>query len=157
LKAITHDLFSLGVGLFLVFRLGGRPDYLYLFLTLWLALTINEIIDVLGHFNRGGIPVRSLWTHSVFTAPIWGVVVAVASIYLVDIVTSQTITTSQTLFVAVLGATLAYSHLLLDALTEGGVYLGRRRIALAHLRYNNLALNSAFGAIGVLLALAAFV
>jgi hypothetical protein len=157
LKAITHDLFSLGVGLFLVFRLEGRPDYLYLFLTLWLAFAINEAIDVFGHFTRGGVAVRSFWTHSLFTAPIWGVVVAVASIYLLDIIAGRTITTSQALFVAWLGATLAYSHLLLDALTEGGVYLGRRRIAIAHLRYNNPALNGAFAAIGVLLALTAFV
>ncbi len=64
-------------------------------------------------------------------------------------------TAPQTLFVAGLGIVLAYSHLLLDALTEGGVYLWRRRIALAHLRYNNLILNGAFAALGVLLVFAA--
>jgi hypothetical protein len=157
LKPITHDLFSLGVGLFLIFRLEGQPDFLYLLLTLWLAFAINEVIDVLGHFNKGGFAVRSFWTHSLFTAPIWGVVVAVASTYLLDIFLGQTITTSQAIFAAGLGTTMAYSHLLLDALTEGGVYLGRRRIALAHLRYNNPALNGAFAAIGVLLAFAAFI
>jgi len=157
MKAITHDLFSLGVGLYLVFRVAGQTNILYTLLILFLVLGTNEVIDALGHFNRGGIPVRSLWTHSVFTAPIWGAGVAVASAYLFGIIIGETMTATQTVFAAGLGAVLAYSHLLLDSLTEGGVYLGRRRIALAHLRYNNLALNSAFAAIGVLLAFATFV
>ena len=80
-----------------------------------------------------------------------------ASTYFFDIITGQTTTASQALFAAGLGTTLAYSHLLLDALTEGGVYLGRRRVALAHLRYNNLILNGAFATFGVLLAFAAFI
>ena len=46
---------------------------------------------------------------------------------------------------------------MLDAFTESGVYLWRRRIALAHLRYNNLILNGAFAVLGVLLIFAAFV
>jgi len=46
---------------------------------------------------------------------------------------------------------------LLDVLTEGGVYLGRRRVALAHLRYDNVILNGAFAFIGVLLILAALI
>jgi hypothetical protein len=157
LKAITHDLFSLGVGLYLVFHVERLPILLYLLLVVWLAFATNEIIDVLGHFTRGGVPVRSFWTHSIFTAPIWGIAVAVASAYLLDAITGQAMTTSQTFFVAGLGTVLAYSHLLLDALTEGGVYFGRRRVALAHLRYNNLVLNSAFAALGVLLVFAAFV
>jgi hypothetical protein len=101
--------------------------------------------------------IRSFWTHSIFTAPVWGIALAVASVYFLDAVIGQSMTTSQALFAAGLGAVLAYSHLLLDALTEGGVYFGRRRVALAHLRYNNLILNGAFSTIGILLAFAAFV
>ena len=71
------------------------------------------------------------------------------------IVLGQAMTTP--LFVAGLGAVLAYSHILLDALTEGGVYIGRRRAALAHLRYDNLILNGTFTGLGVLLVFAAFV
>jgi hypothetical protein len=157
LKAITHDLFSGGVGLYLVFRIDGPSSPLYLLLTIWLAFATNEVIDALGHFTRGGIPVRSFWTHSIFTAPIWGIATAFVSVYLFDIITGQELTTSQAFFVAWLGMVLAYSHLLLDAFTEGGVYLGRRRVALAHLRYNNLILNGTFAALGVLLVFAAFI
>jgi hypothetical protein len=103
LKAITHDLFSVGVGLYLVFRIDGPSSPLYLLLTIWLAFATNEVIDALGHFTRGGIPVRSFWTHSVFTAPIWGIAAAVVSVYLLDIITGQEMTTSQTFFVAGLG------------------------------------------------------
>jgi hypothetical protein len=156
MKALTHDLFSVGVGLYIVLRIGGQSGLLYLLLTVWLAFATNEVIDVLGHFTRGSIPVRSFWTHSVFTAPAWGIAIAIASIYLLDRIIDQGTTVSQAIFVSGLGAVLAYSHLLLDALTEGGVYLGGRRVALAHLRYNNPLLNGFFAALGILLVFAAF-
>jgi hypothetical protein len=157
LKALTHDFFSVGVGFYLLVRIGGQSSPLYLLLVVWLAFATNEVIDGLGHSARGGMSIRSFWTHSIFTAPVWGIALAVASVYFLDAVIGQSMTTSQALFAAGLGAVLAYSHLLLDALTEGGVYFGRRRVALAHLRYNNLILNGAFSTIGILLAFAAFV
>ncbi len=156
MKALTHDIFSLGVGLYLVLHVERSPSILYLLLVVWLAFVTNELIDVLGHVTRGDLPVRSFWTHSVFTAPAWGVAAAVTSVYLLDVMTGQALTATQALFAAGLGTVLAYSHLLLDALTEGGVYLGRRRAALAHLRYDNLILNGAFAALGLLLVFAAF-
>jgi Protein of unknown function (DUF1286) len=156
LKAITHDVFSLGVGLYLVCHVGRPPDAPVLVLVVWLAFATNEVIDVLGHVARVGRPVRSFWTHSVFTAPIWGIAVALASAYLLTTIFGQASTTPQTFFIAGLGTVLAYSHLLLDALTEGGVYLGRRRIALAHMRYNNPMLNGAFVLLGLLLAITVF-
>jgi uncharacterized protein DUF1286 len=155
LKALTHDIFSLGVGLFLVFHVDRSPTLLHLALVVWLVFVINEVIDVLGHFTRGDIPVRSFWTHSVFTAPAWGIAVSTTSLYLLDIVMGQALTASQALFAVGLGTVLAYSHLMLDALTEGGVYLGTRRIALAHMRYDNLILNGAFVVLGALLVFAA--
>jgi hypothetical protein len=156
LKAITHDLFSVGVGVYFLCRVDGPPSPLYLVLTVWLAFAINEVIDVLGHLTKDGMPVRSFWTHSIFTAPMWGIAVAIASVYFLDRVVGLGMSPSQALFLYGLGAVLAYSHLLLDALTEGGVFLGRRRVALAHMRYNNPILNGAFAAIGVLLVFAAF-
>jgi hypothetical protein len=156
LKALTHDIFSLGVGLYLVLHVERPLLLLNLLLVVWLAVVTNETIDVLGHFARGDIPVRSFWTHSVFTAPAWGIAAATASLYLPDLITGHTFTASQALFAAGLGTALAYSHLLLDALTEGGVYLGRRRVALAHFRYNNPIVNGVFFALGLLLVFAAF-
>jgi len=156
LKSITHDVFSLGVGLYIVYRV-AQPTVSLLVLAVWLAFATNELIDALGHVKRGGRPVRSFWTHSVITAPLWGVSAALVSAYLLDVILGQGMTTSQALFVGGLGVVFACSHLLLDALTEGGVYLGRRRLAVAHLRYDNLILNGAFAALGVLLVFATFV
>ncbi len=155
MKAITHDFFSLGLCLYLEFHIGGPPSPLYLLLIVWLAVATNQAIDGLGHLGSGGG--RSFWTHSVFTAPLWGIVVAMTSVYLLDLIIGQYFTAAQVLFAAGLGIVLAYSHLMLDALTEGGVYAGRQRIALAHLRYDNLILNGAFVALGLLLVLASFV
>lgn len=81
MKALTHDVFSLGVGSYLVFHLERLPVLPFLLLVVWLAFATNELIDVLGHFARGGIPVRTFWTHSVFTAPIWGIAAAIISTY----------------------------------------------------------------------------
>jgi len=157
LKAITHDVFSLGVGLYLLSYVDRPPTLSLLVLVVWLSFATNELIDALGHATRGGRPVRSFWTHSVFSAPVLGIVGALVSARLLDTVLGRAMTTPQALFVAWLGAVLAYSHILLDAFTEGGVYIGRRRVALAHLRYDNMILNGAFTGLGVLLVLASFV
>jgi len=157
LKELTHDAFSLGVGLYLVCHVEQPLSPYTLLLVVWLAFVTNELIDVLGHSTRGGRPVRSFWTHSVFTAPMWGIAASLVSAYLLAIALGKATTTSEAVFVAGLGIVLAYSHLLLDALTESGVYLGRRRVALAHLRYDNLILNGVFIGLGALLVFAAFV
>ena len=153
MKSITHDVFSLGVGLYIVYRV-VQPTLSLLLLVVWLAFAINELIDALGHVKRGGMPVRSFWTHSVITAPVWGAAAALVSANLLGMILGQATTISQEFFVGGLGILFACSHLLLDALTEGGVYLGRRRLALAHLRYDNPILNGIFTALGVLLVFA---
>jgi len=156
LKAITHLLFSVGIGVSLLDRVEG-PNLLYLALTTWLAFATNESIDVLGHLNKGGMPARSFWTHSVFTAPIWGIAVCAATIYFLERVVGLETPPLRAVFLYALAVVIAYSHLLLDALTEGGVFLGRRRVALAHFRYNNPVLNGAFAALGVLLVFAVLI
>jgi hypothetical protein len=155
LKALTHNLFSLGVGVYLVFRI-VQPTPLYLILVVWSAFATNVLIDM-GHVNKGGMSVRAFWTHSILVAPLWGIAVSVASLYVLDTVTGLEVTALQAVFAAGLGAVLAYSHLLLDALTEGGVFFARRRIALAHLRNNNPVLNAVFAGLGIFLMLATFV
>jgi hypothetical protein len=154
---MTHYAFSLGAGLYLAYHVGRPPTLTSLVLLVWLAFATNELIDVMGHTNRGGRPVRSFWTHSVFTAPVWGIAVALVSAYLLNAAAGQAMTVPQTLFAGGIGIIFACSHLLLDALTEGGVFLGRRRVALAHLRYDNPILNGTFTAVGVLLVFATFV
>ena len=41
---------------------------------------------------------------------------------------------------ALIGVVVAYTHLFLDAFTEGGIYVVRRH-ALAHYAYNNVIVN----------------
>jgi hypothetical protein len=125
LKALTHNLFSIGVGLFLLLRLEQQPLREVL-LVIWLAFATNGVIDILGHRNRDGTAVRSSVTHSVFTAPVWGIAVAIFSFYLLDILTGQILGITQLSLAVELGVLLAYSHLFLDALTEGGVFYGRQ-------------------------------
>ncbi len=155
MKALTHNIFSMGLGLYLVLRIEHEPVP-YSLLVVWLAFATSEAIDLLGHVNRGGRPMRSFVTHSIFTAPLWGVAVALSSLYLMDLATGRVATTDELSMVAGLGAVLAYSHLFLDAFTEGGVYYWRRRLALAHLGNNNEVLNGVFAGLGVLLIAVAF-
>jgi hypothetical protein len=54
-------------------------------------------------------------------------------------------------FSTIIGSIIAAGHLLLDGLTEGGVYFTRRRMALAHFRYDNRPLNLGFIAAGIFL------
>jgi hypothetical protein len=154
LKSVTHDIFSLGVGLYLAYHI-GRLAPLALLLVVWLAFATNLVIDEVGHVKQGGRPVRSFWTHSIATAPLWGVAIALVSTYLVGRATGHAVGAPQTVLLAGFGVIIACSHLLLDALTEGGVFLARRRVAIAHLRYDNTLLNTAFAAIGLALVFAA--
>jgi len=155
LKGITHVVFSLALGLFLASQLRFF-SLLDIAVVAWLALSVNVVIDVFGHGlgygkNAGQ---RSFVTHSVFTAPVWGGVVAGLSLYILIRYATEPLGWLETLFLFATGLMMAYSHLFLDALTEGGVYWGRRRVALAHMRYNNLVLNAAFLAIGALFVVA---
>ncbi|HEV2390422.1 MAG TPA: DUF1286 domain-containing protein, partial [Nitrososphaerales archaeon] len=106
MKSITHDVFSLGVGLYVVFRV-VQPTLSLLVLTVWLAFATNELIDLLGHVKRDGRPVRSFWTHSVITAPVWGVAAAFVSAYLLDTILGEAMSISQALFVGGLGIVFA--------------------------------------------------
>jgi hypothetical protein len=157
LKSLTHNLFSLGVGLFLLLRTEQPPNVLDVLLVIWLAFATNWVIDSLGHTSRNGLSVRSFRTHSVLLAPIWGITIALVSLFLLDTGIGQKMTTPEVVYFAGLGEALAFSHLLLDALTEGGVFLVRRRIALAHLRNNNIIANGAFLVLGVLLIVGSLV
>jgi len=155
LKAVTHNIFSFGLSVFLLSRT-GHLSVLSLFAALWLTFAVNTLIDVFGHTRKNDIPVRSFITHSVFTAPLWGASVGFATIVLPYSILNLSADSSFELLGAALGVTMAYSHLLLDSLTQAGVYLGRGRIAIAHMSYDNPALNLAFIVLGLLLLAAGF-
>ena len=155
MKAVTHNIFSFGLNIFLLSKT-GHLSAISLLVALWLTFAVNTLIDVFGHRRKNDVPVRSFVTHSVFTAPLWGALVGIATIILPYSVFSLPADSAFELLGAGLGVAIAYTHLLLDALTQAGVYLGRRRIAIAHMSYDNPALNLAFIVLGLLLLVAAF-
>lgn len=152
LKSITHNFFSAGLGLLAV----AQFDYYFPFslvLVIWLVFSTNFAIDALGHSGMGGRARRTWTTHSVFTAPIWGAAIGIITIVVAGNLLHSSPGLGLPFFSAGLGVLASYSHLLLDALTEGGVYLGRSRIAIAHFSNNNFLLNSVFILLGVLLGI----
>lgn len=115
--------------------------------SLAISLVVNRLIDGLGHRRRNGQVVRSALTHSVFTAPAWGL----GSVYAMWLALSWPGLWGHALEVPVLvaGALAACSHLLLDSLTEGGVFFTTKRVALAHFRSRNVLLNGVFVVLGL--------
>jgi len=145
---LTHIVFGAGSVAALAPAL---PTDLRLFLAIVLSLLVNLVIDKLGHVVRRGFVARSPLTHSVFTAPLWGGVVGYlvwASVSAPGVVNSSL----EVSFIA-LGAVVAFSHLLLDSMTERGVYGLTRRVALAHFDSGNVLLNVVFVAVGFMLLL----
>ena len=151
-KALTHYVFSAGSAFYLLAAMGLGSAGSFL-LAAWLSLSVNFLIDFAGHGLRSGRPRRSALTHSVFTGPLWGAVVGSLSASVFGLSTSR----GQLVLWGAYGAFVAMTHLFLDSLTEGGVYLTSHRIAIAHFRYNNAMLNASFVLLGGLLALLSFV
>jgi len=125
-----------------------------LLLGAWLGVSTSFAIDAVGHTKRNGRKVRSWTAHSIFTAPLWGASLGLLTIAISTKLTGVALGDELLVFSTAMGVLAGYSHLLLDSLTEGGIYLGRKRAALAHFRNSNLVLNSVFVVLGVLLALA---
>ncbi|MGA2199193.1 MAG: DUF1286 domain-containing protein [Nitrososphaerales archaeon] len=154
MKAITHHLFSAGVSLELLSLL--RPLGLGpIVMVLWLSLSINYLIDLLGHVSRNGNPTRTWVTHSIFTAPLWGALIAVLSIAALSQASGSGLFRDTLRFWPAVGVLISEEHLFLDSLTQAGIYSWRRRIAIAHFRYDNLALNLGFALLGASLIAAA--
>jgi hypothetical protein len=155
MKALTHYLFSTGAS-FTLLSLSHALDLSSILVALWLSLSINYLIDLLGHLSRNGIPTRTRVTHSIFTAPFWGAAVAVTSLTLLWHASGSGTPLYALGFWTIMGVLVSEEHLFLDSLTQAGVYSWRRRIAIAHFRYNNVALNLGFALLGVLLIVVTF-
>jgi len=125
-------------------------------MAIWLSVCINYLIDLLGHVSRDGAPVRSWASHSVFTAPCFAGLITTLTLLAASKWLQLDMGSTAFAFWIVLGAIIGMGHLLLDSLTGAGVYLGRRRVALAHLAYDNLPLNLGFIFAGVCLAVCSF-
>ena len=145
---LTHTAFGAGVAAVLIPIL---PDLARLYIAITVSLLVNPVIDGLGHLTRGPHIARSPLTHSIFTAPLWGGAVG----YLLwtgwRTLVGPVDGLEEAMVVA--GVVVAMAHLLLDSMTERGVYFLSGRIALAHFRSGNGALNVFFLLAGVGLCL----
>jgi hypothetical protein len=153
LKSVTHNTFSFGLGLYAALHLGFSLISSIL-LAAWLSLLINWVIDAFGHRTQNGRSTRAFITHSVFLAPLWGGLLGLMSVALADAIFQTPFSTVFSTLVVLLGSGVALSHLLLDSLTEGGVYWRLRRIAIAHARFDDPVLNGVFVLLGVALIMA---
>jgi len=156
LKSNTHNLFSIGLMIWII-TLFGDPLVVVLLLAAVATVFTNAIIDELGHTTTDGVPRRKFLTHSIITAPFWGAAVW-ALVLIVPAASLGLFPPDPVLlwFFTSLGVLAAWSHLLLDSLTEGGVFaFSSRRRALAHLAYDNWPLNLGFSLLGVVLLFAA--
>ncbi|MDG7023026.1 MAG: DUF1286 domain-containing protein [Nitrososphaerota archaeon] len=177
-KEATHIIFSLGTAFLITsafLRLnpgfqGGSGGVLFV-LAAWLAFSVNHVVDSLGHdivYTGQGerLPVRSWRTHSVFTTPLWGVLVGSASVLGVWFLLSEMmgpiipapkeLPAALALWASFLGAAVAYTHLLPDSLTQAGVYYWKKRAAIAHWRYDSFLGNALFIIVGLGFLAAAF-
>ncbi len=156
MKLITHYIFSIGLVAFVVARFLPSPIGLSIatLIGLGLAIIVNFVIDVLGHRRKvvdtpqgyRNVPARTRLTHSIFTAPIWGAVMGWGLLGVLLNGSQPAI-----IWAVELGVIIAAGHLLLDSFTMAGVYSFRKRIAIAHWKYNSFLGNGLFIMIGVVL------
>jgi len=143
MKLITHYIFTAGL---LVWML---PGYLGFLLSVWLAFSVNRLIDF-GHTHKHGFSSRSWVTHDLFTAPLWGLAVGFLTYYALQYANVEIS------LVILAGLVSALSHLFLDSVTESGIFVSGKRKALAHFSYNNPFINAVFIVAGLLFILIAF-
>lgn len=146
---LTHVVFGAGAAAAMV---ATQPIYVGLYFAVTLSLLVNPVLDWLGHFRRGPFVSRSPLTHSLLTAPVWGAGVGYFVWYGLSEYGRSGIGLA---FFVYAGVAVALAHLLLDALTEKGVFILDKRVALAHFRSGNRVLNGAFLVLGIGLILVA--
>jgi hypothetical protein len=132
----------------------------------------DRIIDLVGHSPsrvHPGIMKRTPLTHSIITAPAWAVAIGIAGTYATDLLFRPATTFYHIPLITlppdmatpiVLSCLLAaFVHLLLDSLTEAGIYVPHlpcredtrifRRWKLAGFRHDNLPLNISLTLLGL--------
>ncbi|WP_291764719.1 DUF1286 domain-containing protein [Caldivirga sp. UBA161] len=153
MKLRTHIIFSIGLTALIESALGISNIILLLGSSIVLSYLINLLIDVLGHEERNGFTRRSPRTHTMGRSFAVGLIVSIlVALFLYYM---SPIGIYKALIIVLMGPVVGWSHMLLDMLTENGIYVKRRgrwvRFALAHYKYNNPVLNWLFIIIGVML------
>jgi len=104
-------------------------------------------MDHAGH-ERKRFGTRRTWvTHSIFTASALGIFLGILVAFGFQY---ANLPFSFVVF-ALQGFVSALSHLFLDSITEGGIFIFTKHFALAHFRYDNPFLNTGFALLGIFL------
>ena len=154
----THDIFTAGV-LSLVGSLFIKNPAFDISVAIVLSLVGNHVIDIYGHeTGKDGIPERTYHTHSKLRATIYGFIPAVI-VYVffqhLRHINGNNLPVPQSLtFILIQGLLVGPSHLFLDSLTEGGVFVKRngswQRQSIANFKYDNLFVNLTASLTGIL-------
>lgn len=124
MKLITHILFSMA--LLLVLESLFHVHYLLQVLVLSF---VNVMIDFFGHSSYRGVR-RTPFTHSLLSASLVGGAFGLAFYFVLPYFGVPT----SLIFMVVGGVVAGLSHLLLDSLTYSGIFILRKRFAIAHFK-----------------------
>ena len=113
----------------------------------------NAVIDALGH--ERGFPRRTPLTHTVPRSILWGSASAIPAIAMALLYYPPAAGAAAIMD----GLLVGPSHMLLDLVTEGGIYVKKRgkwrRVALAHIKYDDPLANGAAALAGIAMLAAA--
>jgi membrane-bound metal-dependent hydrolase YbcI (DUF457 family) len=142
LKLVTHNAVGLGVAAMVSSLLGCSSGCVIA--SSLLGVIAQNIIDAFSHEHRGRYTRRTKLLHSVegvtaLTVILGGLVAGSLGFRAVDTIG---------LLVALEASVL--SHLLLDSLTPGGVYVLGRKVVLARIPYDNPEVNMILQLLGFL-------
>jgi hypothetical protein len=132
----THNMVNLGAVAALV-GVGMNQPFILVTTAQLAAILTDKVIDLAGHArstNRPGRMRRTPVTHSIVTAPAWALGVALLVTYATDLLlrTGRTFTHTlpfltfpEDVAMSIIFACLlaAATHLLLDSMTESGIYV----------------------------------
>lgn len=137
-KLGTHYIFSMGTVAYPLSQF--RVGIFTLALGLLTAFVTDWIIDKLGHRSRKintrqgerRIQVRSAITHSILTAPLWGLGIGWLITWVLQV-------NSPALLLA--GLVTSTCHLFADAISEGRIFFVFKRRSLANFSYGSVLIN----------------
>ena len=154
MKLKTHNIFTIGI-LTAIGSLFTNPVTSLISASI-LSLTINQIIDSLGHkINARGYHARTPLTHTIVRSVLWGLIPTVVLFLLFgsfDKLPELHLNGSQPYWILLQGIFAGPLHMCLDMITEGGIFKRKDgrfvRFAVAHIAYDDLFWNVFFQLIG---------
>jgi len=148
MRLITHVVFNAGFLALPATLLVHSNDALTS--ALLVSVLSNSIIDAVGHEYRHGFIRRTPVSHTVPRSILWSLVPAVPMASYWSL--SKPLLSLVVILQGLLSGPL---HMLLDSLTERGIYVRRGdrwvRFAIAHFHYNNPAINLLFTLLGIVM------